>query len=475
MRVLLINSNREQRPFPIPPIGLAAVAAYVERCGFEVKCLDLCFSRERKADLGRSIKQFEPEAIGISVRNIDNSDGTSPVFYLAEIRELVAHCRTETDAPIILGGSAVSVAPEPILSYTGGDCAVAGDGEEAFVGILNGLKQGAGYAQVRGVVYGNGPGSLSVNPPHWTGDLDQYPTPQLWRWIDTKRYARYGATMPVQTKRGCVFKCIYCTYPNVEGRSYRLRSPDAVVEEISELRRQTNIREIEFVDSTFNVPQPYAKALCEKIIRKGLDVSLQTSSFNPKATSLELFDLMQRAGFSSLVCTPESGSDEMLSRIKKGFTTAEILEAARLSAKFDIPFLWVFLFGNPGETEETVKQTLQFIERHIPKKDGVFLTIGVRVYPNTPLAGLVQEEGGLPDDVNLLQPTFYNSPGIKKERLYELVLRSVHAHPNYSTISDLRLPFLPWLVRAKATLKIKRPLWQLAPYVNRVRNVLRLR
>ncbi|MFQ5639478.1 MAG: B12-binding domain-containing radical SAM protein [bacterium] len=475
MRVLLINSNREKRPFPLPPIGLASVASYAERCGFEVLCLDLCFSRNVNGDMRRTITEFEPEAIGVSVRNIDNSNGSSPIFYLPDIKKIIALCRKLADTPIIVGGSAISVAPEPVLGYLEADYAVAGDGEEAFVGILNGLRNGNGTTLPAGVLYRNKNESITLSSPVWNKDLDHYPAPQLWRWIDYKRYAGYGTAMPVQTKRGCAFKCIYCTYPNVEGANYRLRSTDAVVDEIAEIKRRTGVRQIEFVDSTFNVPEKYAKELCEKIVRKELHVSLQTSSFNPKSTSAELFDLMQRAGFTSLVCTPESGSDDMLERIKKGFTTEHIVKTARLSARFEIPFLWVFLFGNPGETEHTVNETLQFIERHIPKKDGVFMTTGVRVYPNTPLERLVQQEGGLPENTDLVQPFFYISPKISKTRLHELVQGAVRSHPNYSTISDIQLPFLPLLLRAKTALRIRKPLWEFAPYVNKVMNSLRMR
>ncbi|NIR53185.1 radical SAM protein [candidate division KSB1 bacterium] len=454
---------------------MASVASYLEHKGFEPRCLDLCFARNVKAEILKTIRHFEPEAIGISVRNIDNSDSTSPVFYLTEIKETVAYCRAVSDAPIIVGGAAVSVAPELLLSYLDGDYAVAGDGEEAFVGILNSLKNGGRANQVAGVIHRNGNASIPGKPASWPKNLDDYPSPQLWRWVDYERYARYGVAMPVQSKRGCVFKCIYCTYPNVEGFNYRVRSTDAVVEEIHEIRKRSHFRQIEFVDSTFNVPQKYTKALCEEIIRSGLDVSLQASSFNPKSTSIELFDLMERAGVSSLVCTPESGSDEMLERIKKGFTTKEIVQTAQLSQKSKIPFLWVFLFGNPGETEETVTETLDFIERYIPQKDGVFLTIGVRIYPNTILERLVRNEGEIADDNDLLRPTFYISPRIRRETLYELVLKAVHTHPNYSTISDLQLPFLPWLVRTKTALRIKKPLWELAPHINRVMNALRIR
>lgn len=475
MRVLLINSNRERRPLPLPPIGLASVASYAEANGFEVQFLDLCFSRNVKRDVRDEITKFEPEAIGITVRNIDNSNGASPIFYLPEIKDMIACCRTLTTAPIIVGGSAISVAPKQLLHYLEADCAVAGDGEEAFVSILNDLKNGERFGCSAGVIYREGQAASLFNPPQWEKDLERYPPPRLWRWIDFRRYARYGTVMPVQTKRGCAFKCIYCTYPNVEGPSYRLRSVDSVAHEIIEIKQRTGVRQIEFVDSTFNVPQRYAKELCEKVIHERLDVSLQTSSFNPKATSRELFDLMQRAGFTNLVCTPESGSNVMLDRIEKGFTTQEILETARLSAQFNIPFLWVFLFGNPGETEETVRETLRFIERYIPKKDGVFMTIGVRVYPDTPLERMVREEGGLNEEDDLVQPTFYVSPRIKRDRLYEIVLQAVHSNPNYSTISDLQLSFLPWLVRTKTALRIKKPLWELAPYVNRVMNCMRLR
>ena len=99
-------------------------------------------------------------------------------------------------------------------------------------------------------------------------DLDSLPPPSLHRWIDLARYQRHGATIPIQTKRGCVYKCIYCTYRNVEGWGYRTRDPELVADEIEELKAKAGIHHFDFVDSTFNSPPGHALQVCEAITRR---------------------------------------------------------------------------------------------------------------------------------------------------------------------------------------------------------------
>src|SRR4029079_12936510 len=193
----------------------------------------------------------------------------------------------------------------------GVDYAVAGDGERASVALVDAIAQQKRIEAVPGLVR-LVDDRVHFSPPGEDARLDDLPNPALHRWIDLRRYERNGATIPIQTKRGCVYKCIYCTYRNVEGWGYRTRDPELVAEEIEEVRLKVGVRHFDFVYSTFNSPPGHAVQVCEAIPRRKLGVQLDTTNFTPATASSELLRAMKVAGFRSLGITAESASDAVL-------------------------------------------------------------------------------------------------------------------------------------------------------------------
>ena len=223
-----------------------------------------------------------------------------------------------------------------------------GDGERASVALINALTSGEEIGALPGLVRDRA-GTVVFTPPGEDADLDSLPPPALHRWIDLARYQRHGATIPIQTKRGCVYKCVYCTYRNVEGWGYRTRDPELVADEIEELRVKAGVRHFDFVDSTFNSPPGHAIETCEAITRRKLDIQLDTTNFTPATASSELLGAMKAAGFRSLGITAESASDPVLEKLEKGFNAAKVREVAERVEKHGIRTLWIFLVGGPGE------------------------------------------------------------------------------------------------------------------------------
>jgi len=134
MKILLISSNRERHPWPVPPIGLCYVASSLEREGYEVQLLDLLYSDNPSSEISERVSQFVPDLIGVSIRNIDNVDQQSSFFYLENIkRDVINPVQKATSVPIVIGGSAVSIMPEQIMDYLDVNYAICGEGENAFV------------------------------------------------------------------------------------------------------------------------------------------------------------------------------------------------------------------------------------------------------------------------------------------------------------------------------------------------------
>src|SRR3972149_11794132 len=129
MRVLLISANVEKLPDPVAPLGLAGLSSALKGRGHDVLCLDLCFEENIESALEKSLSNFAPEGIGLSLRNVDNVSYPHTVSYLPFYRELVEHCRQLSQAPIFLGGSGFTLMPEALLRYLGADGGAIGGGE----------------------------------------------------------------------------------------------------------------------------------------------------------------------------------------------------------------------------------------------------------------------------------------------------------------------------------------------------------
>jgi anaerobic magnesium-protoporphyrin IX monomethyl ester cyclase len=459
-RVLLVSTNTEKQPFPVVPNGLACIASALASAGHEIRFADLCFERDASDAARRAATEFKPDVVGVSVRNIDNSDAIALRHYTPEARAVFAALRKAAPhAKVIAGGAAFGVAPEALFRDFGVDYAVAGDGERASMEIIDSIARGEEPDSVAGLVRSKN-GTIHFAPPGEDADLDSLPSPSLHRWIDLARYERHGATIPIQTKRGCVYKCVYCTYRNVEGWGYRTRNPELVADEISELRERAGVRHFDFVDSTFNSPPGHAAAVCEAIIGRRLHVRLDTTNFTPASASSELLALMKRAGFRTLGITAESASDRVLERMEKGFDSAKVEAVAQRVKAAGIRTLWIFLLGGPGENRHTLEETLRFAGKRLAAGDAVYATVGLRIYPGTTLHRIAIREGIVSSNSELLDPTFYFTPEMPFESVVLRLKRFAADYPRFMFSADSRSPILPWLTRTASVLRLPRPHWQ---------------
>lgn len=468
-RVLLVSTNRERQPYPVVPNGLACVASALKAAGHDVRFVDLCFARNPIESAREQARGFNPDFIGVSVRNIDNSDAIALRHYTPEALEIVRALKQGAPrATLIAGGAAFGVAPEALFETFGVDYAVAGDGERASVALIDALASGRSTPGIPGVVRRSGE-RIIFAPPGEDADLDSLPSPRLHEWIDLARYERHGATIPIQTKRGCVYRCVYCTYMNVEGFGYRLRSAENVAAEIEELRRAAGVRTFDFVDSTFNSPPGHAIEVCEAIIRRKLDVHLDTTNFTPAAAPGELLTVMRKAGFRTLGITAESASDPVLAKLEKGFTAAKVREVAERVERAGIRTLWIFLVGGPAETPETLRETLDFAEWRLNRGDAVYLTVGLRIYPGTTLHRIALAEGVVANGESLLTPAFYFSPQLNFGSAVDEIRRFALKHPRFMFSADSRSVVLPYLTRAASIMRLPKPHWQYMGLFQRIK------
>ncbi len=464
VRILLVNTNRERRPYPVIPIGLACVARALEGAGHEVGVADLTFARDPHGDLARAAARTNPELIGLSIRNLDNSSYAQPKSYLDELRALAQTCRRVSRAPLAIGGPAAGVAGDALLRDLDADYAVLGEGESVALALAGAVQAGTRPPQLPGLVVAGERVAAAPRP-----GLDAPPSlGALPRYVDVRRYLRSGAPLPIQARRGCAFHCAYCTYPALEGTSYRLKDPDEVAAEVEELRAATGSRCFEFVDSTFNTPQPYTVEVCEALARLRPGLHFEASGFTPAQSSPELLAAMRAAGYRTLVSSPDSASDQVLEAMGKGFWRADLERLVEHSRRAGFVAMWSFLFGGPGETEGTARETLRFIARRLGGRDLVFVAAGVRIYPGTPLERLSRDEGLLGAEDDLLDLRFYLSPRLPLGRLGALFEEYLAGARNCVFISDLQCSLVPLLERGMAALGVPPPLWRFVPHMRRL-------
>jgi radical SAM superfamily enzyme YgiQ (UPF0313 family) len=427
MRTVLVYHNPTRELLLAPPVGLGYVASATQDAGHAVRFLDLSRSRRPEAELERAMREERPGVVGFSIRNLDNAVCQRLESHLDAHDPLIEIAR-RGGAKVVIGGPAVSLLAERSLDLLAADFAVLGEGEETFPALLAALEEGRDPRLLPGVAARDEAGRATASPPR---RLARFGPSGLERWIDWRAYERRGFTWPIQSKRGCALGCTYCSYPSLEGRLHRLRPTEEVVDEIERVARIARPRTFELVDSTFNVPVAPALALCRELRRRNLGVTLTAMGVNPLGATEELFAEMESAGFNSVMITPESASQPVLDRFHKGFGRDAVERTAERIRRSRMACAWFFLLGGPGETEATVAETLDFIERRLDwERCLTIIFTGIRIHPGTALARDEEAAGRLAAGADLSRPVFYFSPEVRESWMLERINQTIARRPN---------------------------------------------
>ncbi len=450
MHVLLISPNIEMLPDPVAPLGLAFLSSSLKAAGHEVGFLDLCFAENIEAGLKTSISNFSPEVIGLSLRNVDNVSWPDSVSYLPFYRRVIDLCRQLTHYPIFLGGAGFTLMPRAILNYLQADGGIAGEGEEAFPQILTSIAED-GIGAFRGVQ--EFLRDRSIFSPACIENLESLPSPD-WEGVNLKEYFRRGGMGNLQTKRGCPFSCLYCTYPMIEGKRLRLRSPSRVAAEAESLVEK-GVGNVFLADNMFTFPESHARNICRSFRQKG--ISLKWSCYaHPAFLSPSLAEEMKKTGCTGVEFGTDSGAPAVLSKLKKDFTPGQIRNATRVARDAGLEVCHSLSLGAPGETGDTLEETFSLMEEVTPT--AVIAMVGLRVFPGTGLARLAVDEKMMSPDHDMLEPFFYVAPAVK-DHILEIVHRHAETHPNW-IFPGLGINVSPSLQSKLRKFGIKGPLWE---------------
>ncbi|MGA7579460.1 MAG: B12-binding domain-containing radical SAM protein [Desulfobaccales bacterium] len=460
LNILIIATNRNRFPAPVLPYGACMVAEATAAAGHRVSFLDLMFRADPLQAVAAALRSFPADVIGLSVRNLDNNDAQAPVAYVSQLLEIGDTLRNLTRAPLVLGGAALGVMPEALLRCTGAAAAVLGDGESAFPALLRSWNGDRGGFQAAPRVAWLDNGRLQVSAADRASLGSASITPRFERWLDPRPYRANLAAAPLQSKRGCPFTCTYCTYGISEGREYRLVPPEEAAAAVQRLEGR-GWRDVEFVDNVFNAPYDHALEVCEHLARRRTRVRLQTLELNPAFIDKRLLKAMERAGFVGLGVTAESAADPVLAGLQKGFHRGQLEQAAAAIRGSLLPVLWMYLLGGPGETQETVSETLDFAQRTLRPGDVAYFNVGIRIYPGTELERQARRQGVLAaSQEEMLTPEFYVAPELDLPQTLSLLRRAAAENLNLLHSASLSHPWLPAVSRWFGRLPLTRPLWR---------------
>ena len=408
MKVLLVATNQADRFMdsmvvrPVP-IGLAYLAASVDEERHTLRVLDLMFADDAVAEVADAVSEFEPDLIGMSIRNLDNQSSLNPVWNLPAVRDIIERIRQLSDATTLIGGPAFSIMPAECLDYVGADLGIAGDAAEAFATLVERLEAGADYRDIPGIVYRDdtNDGEIIVSEGRFTSSFHRAPRLDL---LDMGAYNGSGFGVGVVTKLAQAY------YPtpgaDFNGGDWRIREPSEVVDEIRALDNDFGINKVFFIDSGFNIPAEHAKATCRAIIDAGLRVRWNSYVRPSDDADAELMGLMKASGCSlALMAEGGRGGEGLDDRL------AGLERMSGLCREVDLPFTMNMTFGEPGDSESSVEQKLDFLKR----VDAAFsvLRVGTRVLPNTGAAQTALREGLIESESELMRPTFYTDASVR--------------------------------------------------------------
>jgi radical SAM superfamily enzyme YgiQ (UPF0313 family) len=396
---------------PIGPIALDYIAGAARTAGLNVDVVDLCLSDNPDETLRNYFAGHNPALVGLSFRNTDDCFWPSARWFVPDLLKRVKQIRAMTDSPIVIGGVGFSLFARRIVEYTGADFGVRGDGEQAIISLYKELRHLKHYEKVEGLIW-HKDGKCFSNKPAWPDFLFLSTDRDA---IDNRSYFEKGGQCGLETKRGCDRPCLYCAEPLAKGSALRLRNPLEVADEVESLISQ-GVEMLHICDSESNIPSRHAYDVCREFVSRSLGDKIQWYTHMAVIPfDAELARLMRQAGCVGINFTGDSACLSMLNTYKKSHVKEDMASAVGLCRQNGIKVMIDLLLGGPGETAETVSQTIDYIKQINPDCSGA--PVGIRIHPGTAIADLATKEGPLEKNPNIrrkysgpvdfFKPTFY--------------------------------------------------------------------
>jgi len=410
VKVLLIPAylGRKGRELPSFPLGLAYLLGNINN--HECTVFDPNIVERPFVEVQKIIEKTDPDVIALSLRNIDTTQSWDVFSYFQHFVSMLRFVkRIKPDAKVVVGGPGFSIfAQEIMVKLPEIDYGVFLEGEYSFSELLEKMDH---PERVSGVYFRNN-GKVFFTGRSKPIDFDHLPLPpREFSNLDLQNYKEIAYSIGVQTKRGCAFRCAYCTYPFLQGRNLRLRSPKKVVDEIENLVNLYDVKELFFTDTVFNFPPDHAREICRELTKRKLHIQWRAwfrEDFVNKSFMIEA----RNSGCDVFEFSPDGGSQEALDILQKDIRIQDVIRTCELANAIEgIRVGHNFMYNIPGEDSKTVADFYKFLFRiatkYWKKLDWIGLT-NIRIYPHTRIYQIALKEGVISEKTDLLTPTFYN-------------------------------------------------------------------
>jgi radical SAM superfamily enzyme YgiQ (UPF0313 family) len=461
--IALVSANIYQIPYPVYPLGVSYLVSYlsIHLPGYEIKLFD--FNLESYDSFAAFLSSHEFCFVGISLRNFDDSTHVyDQNIFIAHYKEIMRIARAHTQAPVVLGGSGFSVFPELIFNELEPDYAIKGEGEASLTELIVALTEGADPTAIDRLAYRAADGTFHLNS--LAGRRGAAPEARRPEYISSpvlhvenawaEYYWKKSGMLNIQTKRGCPYDCIFCSYPLIDGRKVRTLDAKMVVSNIEELYFSKGISYLFFTDSIFNIHREYNEELARRLIESKADIRWG-AYFSPSNLTFEDLKLYQQSGLTHIEFGTDSLSDKQLENYNKKFRYADIKTQSDQCGNLGIFFAHFLILGGYGETDETLDETFEH-----SKELGLtiyFPYVGMRIYPDTQLCDIAIREGVITSPVELINPVYYVSNAIDPSTIEA---RAKATGQRWIFSSDEQSPMMD-VLRQRGK---KGPLWEFLRY-----------
>lgn len=397
MKITLINSKlKTWSPNVYPPLGLCYIATSLEQAGHEVDILDMNSHRVSDKALLKHIERSPIVGIG------------GLVTEYAEVVRLVKTIKAYGNIPVVLGGPLATTHCEELLQASGADFAVIGEGEKTIVELVRAIETGNIDELIKGVAYQDTDGVVVHLAREPEKDLDSIPHPARhlldMGQYSTHHFKTFGIKVPkiksttLISSLGCPYHCEFC-FHGLHGYKWRARSPEDIIVEMLELRRNYDIRGFVFNDDTFAVDRKRVLDFCSLLKKELPDVNWYCNG-RVNLMDEEMIQAMAGCGCVGIAYGIESGNQEILDSVHKQITIDQVERITVLTKKYGIHVTGYFMLGILGDTRETIQETLDFAEKLDLDFYGFGITSpipGTEMYAQAVEKGLVEKDKRLED------------------------------------------------------------------------------